>query len=108
MGRFVKLMYDELEDGSRLSLVAHHTGRALRIEGQDMGPVTGLVSPDGEYEYCYTVMAENFPALIAALGGEPGDDILGLLEERWSGGNAYRLGRVLRESGVAYEFWCWP
>ena len=39
-------------DGSRLLLWAYlDTLGRLHIDGQDLGPVTRLVSGDGEYEY---------------------------------------------------------
>ena len=106
--RSVTLLDERREDTSTLWLVAHHTGGALRIEGQDLGPITRPVSPDGEYEYFYTVMAEHIPALVVALGGKPGDDILTVLEQRWSGRRSYRLSAAIQESGVPYEFYSYP
>ena len=74
---------------------------SLKISGQDLGPTIGI---DGEYEYWYTIKAENVPALVAALGGTPGQDILDFLVQRWSGEAAYRLGPAIRNSGVEYAF----
>jgi len=76
---------------------------SLRLSGQDLGPT---VSYDGEYEYWYTVKAEHVPALVVALGGTPGDDILDVLKQHWSGDAASGLGPgpAIRDSGIEYHF----
>lgn len=74
---------------------------SLSLSGQDLGPT---VSYDGEYEYWYAVAAEDVPALVIALGGEPGADILDLLESRWSGDAAAGLGSAIKASGVEHKF----
>ena len=53
---------------------------ALRVHGQDLGPGTAMVSSDGEYEWFMTVAAGDVQRLVALLGGQPGDDVLELLE----------------------------
>jgi ADP-ribosyl-[dinitrogen reductase] hydrolase len=50
---------------------------ALEFAGQDLDPPEGLGS---EYEYFLTVDATDIPLVVAALGGEPDDDVLDLLE----------------------------
>src|ERR1700738_1396918 len=52
----------------------------LHIDGQDLGPSTGLVSEDGEYEWFQRIPARKVPHLVAILGGDPGDDVLDILE----------------------------
>jgi hypothetical protein len=80
----------------------------LVISGQDLGPVTRPISSDGEYEYAYTVAAEDVPSMMVALGGVSEDeDVLAILERDWSGARSYGLGAAMRESGVPYEFWNW-
>ena len=89
MRRSVTLLNEGRDDGSRrhLDAAVDSDGR-LRIAGQDLGPVTRPVSPDGEYEYFYTIEEHDIPALAVALGGALGDDILAVLEERWTGSQA--------------------
>lgn len=109
MTRTVTLLDESREDTSRLHLSALlEPDGELRIEGQDLGPITAPISPDGEYEYFYTVRPNDVPALITALGGRPGDDILTVLRERWSGRDSYGLDQAIRDSGVPYSFFAYP
>ncbi len=75
----------------------------LVLEGQDLGPLTAIVSDDGEYEWFRYVKAEHIPALIAALGGAPDEDILDVLARVATGGGSYDLERLLREEIVPCE-----
>lgn len=77
---------------------------AVSIEGQDLGPNT----PTGdEYEYFATVEPDDVPLLLAALGGQPGDDPLRLLEAQ--GEAIVRGGETtwLTEHGIPYSFQTW-
>lgn len=71
----------------------------LHIDGQDLGPSTAPVSDDGEYEWFQTIAAADIPAVVALLGGAPGDDVLEVLEQ-YSGARSYELERRLRESSI--------
>ena len=73
---------------------------SLRIDGHDLGPATTVVSPDGEYEWGRIVRAEHLPELLQLLGGKAGDDILELLERRWSGPRSGELEQVLRDCSI--------
>ncbi|MGV1004471.1 MAG: hypothetical protein ACOYEV_06810 [Candidatus Nanopelagicales bacterium] len=102
-GRQVNLRSDWGPAGSTsyfLDVTLEHDG-SLRFSGQDLGPT---VSYDGEYEYWYSLAAEDVPALVIALGGEPGTDIIDLLESRWSGDAASGLGAAIKASGVKHNF----
>jgi hypothetical protein len=79
----------------------------LRIEGQDLGPGTEMVSSDGEYEWGKTVAAEDVPRVVELLGGGPEQDILDLLEERYRGRESYELEKRLRESDIEVNLWVW-
>jgi len=104
-GRSVSLQNEHRGDGSWLNLDASlERDGTLRIIGQDLGPVTEGMSADGEYEYFYTIAAEDVPALVVALGGQQGADVIDLLVQRWSGDDAYNLGSAIRSSGVKYRF----
>ena len=108
-GRSVKLQNEHRGDGSWLNVNATlQRDGTLEISGQDFGPVTRGVSSDGEYESFYTVAAEDVPALVVALGGERGTDVIDVLTQRWSGDAAYGLGEAVRSSGVEYRFSSYP
>ncbi len=72
----------------------------LHIDGQDLGPRTKIVSPDGEYEWFQTVQAADVPKLLELLGGAPETDVLDFLATHWSGNRSYELERLLRESDI--------
>ena len=80
---------------------------ALHIDGQDLGPGTAIVSDDGEYEWFETIAAGDVPRLVVLLDGEPGTDVLDLLERHWTGLRSYELERRLRESDVPVERTVW-
>jgi hypothetical protein len=66
--------------------------------------VTRTISSDGEYEYFYTVAAKDVPALIVALGGQPGADVIDLLAQNYCGDASYQLEREIESSGLEYRF----
>jgi hypothetical protein len=80
---------------------------ALKIKGQDLGPGTEMVSSDGEYEWFETIAAGDVPRVIALLSGEPGTDVLDLLEQHWTGTQSYELERRLRESDIPRNISTW-
>lgn len=82
-------------------------GGALHIDGQDLGPGTAMVSSDGEYEWFMTVAAGDVERLVALLGGQPGDDVLVLLERDWTGRQSYEFERLLRGSGISVNLFTW-
>ncbi len=71
----------------------------LRIDGHDMGSGTAMVSGDGEYEWWSVYSADDLPAIVALLDGNPSDNVLDLLESRWTGERAGELERRLSDSG---------
>jgi hypothetical protein len=108
-GRRVGLQNEQREDGSWLNIDASlERDGTVQITGQDFGPVTKNISPDGEYEWFYTIASKDVPALVVALGGQPGTDIIDLLEQRWSGDAAYKLDGAIESSGVRYSFASYP
>ena len=80
---------------------------ALHVDGQDLGPGTAMVSSDGEYEWFMTVAAGDVHRVVALLGGQPGDDVLELLERDWTGSRSYDFERLLRESGIPVKLFTW-
>ena len=79
----------------------------LRIEGQDLGPEVERFFGGGntEYEWDVLVRAPNVAQAVVALGGAPGDDVLTLLSQRYSGREAFCIEERLKASGVPTEFW---
>ena len=94
-------------DTRHLSATLDRRG-VLTIEGHDLGPGTSPVSDDGEYEYFHRIEKKDVPRLVRELGGAPGDDIINLLESRYTGGASYELERIVGESDIDTHFWCWP
>ncbi len=79
----------------------------LHIDGQDLGPGTGPVSSDGEYEWFETIAAADVPRVVELLGGEPGEDVLDVLERDFTGQRSYELERRLRDGDVPVELHTW-
>ena len=75
----------------------------LVLSGQDLGPGTSLVSPDGEYEYWITVEAAHIPLLLARLGAPERSDILEVLALTWAGERSYELERIIRDDDVPHR-----
>jgi hypothetical protein len=108
-GRSAKLQDERRDDGSCLNVNATlERDGSLTIAGHDLGPVAESISPDGEYEWFYSIAAHDVPALVVALGGQPGADVIDVLTQRWSGDAAYRLGAAVRSSGVEHRFSSYP
>ena len=62
-------------------------------------------SGNTEYEWCWTVRPDDVPAAVAALGGDPGEDVLAVVA-RWSGANEGKdPGDRLKAAVVPVEFW---
>lgn len=104
----IQLRAEERADGSWLNLWASLDGDGnLQLHGQDLGPVTRSVSPDGEYEYVMTIAAADVPRFVELAGGTPGHNVLQLLADRWSGPASFELERMLRASDIPVELQIW-
>lgn len=77
----------------------------LEIAGQDLSPPEAF---GDEYEYFVSVEAADIPTVVAALGGQPGDDVLALLkshgEKIVSGGEQKWLKSLGIEPGL-HTWW---
>lgn len=106
-GRRVVLRDQRDGDGVRHLSARIDAGGALVVEGQDLGPGVTRVFGEGitEYEWTHTVAADQVPALIAALGGDEGADVLDLLAGGAAGRQGENLGGVLRSHAVPYRVW---
>lgn len=104
----VVLLRSEQEGPDARYLRAYLDGQGnLHIDGQDLGPVTSIVSRDGEYEWGRTIQKEDLPNVIALLDGSPEDHILDLLERNWTGKRSGELERRLSESAILSRLWTW-
>ncbi len=79
----------------------------LHIDGQDLGPGTAPVSSDGEYEWFKTIAAAHVPRVVELLGGEPGEDVLDVLERDYTGQRSYELEHRLRDGDIPVELYIW-
>lgn len=75
----------------------------LLFTGQDLGD--GVKEAFGylEYEWYWTVKAEDIPVFKAAIGEE--GDILDLLEEFFSNEKAAGLYQFMRDHNIPFESW---
>jgi hypothetical protein len=93
-------------DHRHLEAYLDEQGR-LHVDGHDIGPGTGPVSGDGEYEWFQTVDAADVPRLVKLLGGADAEPVLGLLARSYTGERSYELEQVLRESGIPTHRHTW-
>ena len=93
---------DESKGRNSRSLWAYVDEGGLNIEGQDLGPGTASMSGDGEYEWFRRFAFEDVPLVVALLDGEPGEDVMDVLE-RWVG-KSDELEARMRESTIPSAF----
>jgi hypothetical protein len=79
----------------------------LHIDGQDLGPATAPVSGDGEYEWFQIISVTELPRLLELIDVAPGQDVLNLLERKWTGPNSHELEKRLRESDIPIVCHVW-
>ena len=89
-------------DGTR-RLTAALTGGDLVIEGLDHGAGVERIFGYREYEWVWTVKADDVPRLRAALGDPP--DLTEALHRQFSGEAAAELKPFLDSKGIPYEAW---
>ena len=94
-------------------VLRHSRGRHLKasinakgdlvIEGQDLGSEVEGILGYSEYEWAWTISANDCDRLRAALGAK--SDLLSALGERFSGENAADLQSFLESEGIEFEAW---
>jgi hypothetical protein len=94
-------------DGPRYLGAARRQGGAIVIEGQDLGAGVEQAFGAGlrEYEWTWSIGPEAVPAMVAALGGEDGDDPLLLLKTWYDANGDMDPGIHLQKAGIPVEFW---
>ena len=93
-------------EGRSIDYVRDDDG-SVRIEGQDLGSAVESIMGAGirEYEWTWTIAKADVAAAIAALGGKPEDDVIGLLR-RWETSNCGSdPGQFLKNAGIRMDFW---
>ena len=95
------------KSGSRFLEASLDERGVLRIIGQDMGH--GVENYYGigisEYEWIWTVAANDMAKLAKALGASGVDGVLELLKERFSGPNADQLKAFLDDNQIPHAVW---
>lgn len=85
--------------------ISRTRGGGIQFEGQDTNP-----NPfgDSDYEYTLTVDRDDVPKIIEALGGQPDDDPLSLIEANIE--TIVRTGEMswLKSLGIKPGFWSYP
>ena len=102
---FVVLRDLDDADGTRRLEAEWRMGGAIVIEGRDVGPGVERFWGDDHYAWEWSIGPEAIPAMIAALGGTPGDDPLALLKAWYDAGDGRDPGIHLYEAGVPVEKW---
>jgi hypothetical protein len=102
------VLRDEHHVADHRSLWAYveHDGD-FALDGQDLGPSVEGVFGAGirEYEWKRTVSAAEVPALLDALGGAEGSDVLDALEAWLSTHEPVELETLIQERNIPSTFW---
>lgn len=73
---------------------------SLKIEGKELAlGVYGSLTCD-EYEYRYSILKEDLPRAVEALGGEKSQNVMDVLSRRWIGEIALDIGKVLGDANI--------
>jgi hypothetical protein len=78
---------------------------SFTLNGLDLG--VGPSNGDFEYEWIVTVKAEDLPALRVLLDCQDGEDLFDVLRRVWLPVEGAGLEKLIRDSTVPSEFWCW-
>ncbi len=85
-----------------LSAEIQHNGD-LVFEGQDLGPVVEEFFGSSEYEWQWTIKAEDIPSFQKALGED--GHIIKLLETHFSDEKAAGLLPFMQDHNIPFESW---
>ena len=88
-------------DGSRTVWATYDDAGSLSIEGQSLSRSADFF----EYEWAFTVDAEHLPALVSALGGQPGDDVTVLLRALFAADSHPDLRDIFQRHDIPFRFW---
>ena len=100
---FVTLRDVQDAGGTRQLWATLEPSGAVKIEGVDRGPGVSEVLGVSEYEWAWTIPAQEIPALVAAMGA--GDDVLEALGICFRDERAAGLKQFLETEGIVHESW---
>lgn len=89
-------------DTRRLTVYDHDGG--VRLDGWDRGDLVEQYQGDREYEWLVDVAARDVPALVAALGGAPDDDVFEVIR-RTCTTDPDHLFRVILDRNIPHGWW---
>lgn len=89
--------------GSRYLAASLHSDGSLVISGQDLGGGVSQFFGYSEYEWHWTVAAQDVGRLADALGS--GNDLLAALRRRFANERASELRPFLEEHDIPFESW---
>ena len=99
--RSATLREDRQPGYSRVEWAGVDGSGILRIEGQSLSTSAESL----EYEWAFRVPADQVPALVGALGGSPGDDVLALLVRHCRAHHPPDFPGLMNRGGITFEFW---
>ena len=107
--RYVQMRNERTESSGRTMSVSLDPDDNLEVSGDSYHPDPMPGSDSGDHEWGYKIRHSDLPELIGLLGGNPGDDIIDLLAQNFTGSRADEFERVVRDSGIEQvDYWCWP
>ena len=109
MSVYEAVLLDEHNDAGSRHLIARTSSGGIELVGQDLnsGPKEHRIFGAREYEWTQTIAWDHVPAFCTLLGGTPGDDVIKLLSERYSGKASDALAQLLRTATFPIKFWSW-
>ena len=99
----IVLRDEKTERDSRKLTVYDHEG-GVRLDGWDLGDLVEQCHGDREYEWLVDVSARDVPALVAALGGAPDEDVFEVIR-RTCAADPDRLFRVIVDRNIPHAWW---
>jgi len=90
-------------DIRRLSVYDHDGG--IRIDGWDLGDQVEKYKGDREYEWMIDVAARDLPALVAALGGQRGEDVFEVIRRTCLDDPNRLQNVILYDPKVPHKWW---
>ena len=103
------VLRDENNDSGSRHLIARTSSAGIELVGRDLnsGPKENQIFGASEYEWIQTIAWEHVPAFRELLGLAPGDDVIKLLSERYSGKASSDLSALLQTATFPIKFWSW-
>jgi hypothetical protein len=107
--RYVQMRNERTESSGRTMSVSLEPDDNLEVSGDSFHPDPMPGSDSGDHEWRYKIRNSDLPELIGLLGGNPGDDIIDLLAQNFTGSKADEFERIVRDSDIEQvDYWCWP